>query len=215
MNIFSNDQRPGLLRLLFCQLYSHVKPQFQLVYYHKTWKLALNFGSLVISFCRSKSCFTIYDLNQQKNFWQGRCKAQQNCSWRLHDKIPNAKIPNVPKYPMPLYPIYSLWSFRVIIRLQISTQIYKHIFSLLVASLIPCSVVIVSYQVPRAAEAWPWPARHGQTPLLNIMLNNRSDSLNVRIKYWVYFGYFVTLGILALGILSWHRSWQLQFQLFS
>ena len=27
---------------------------------------------------------------------------------RLHDKIPNAKIPNVPKYPMPLYPIYSL-----------------------------------------------------------------------------------------------------------
>ena len=45
-----------------------------------------------------------------------------NSFCRLHDKIPNAKIPN----------------------------------------LIPCSVVIVSYQVPRAAEAWPWPARHGQ-----------------------------------------------------
>ena len=37
---------------------------------------------------------------------------------------------------------------------------------------------------------------------LNMMLNHRSGSLNKRIKYWAYFGYFVTLGILALGILS-------------
>ena len=28
--------------------------------------------------------------------------------------------------------------------------------------LISYSVVIDSYQVPRAAEAWPWPVRHGQ-----------------------------------------------------
>ena len=31
-----------------------------------------------------------------------------------------------------------------------------------VNKLIPRLVVIVSYQVPRAAEAWPWPAKYGQ-----------------------------------------------------
>ena len=37
-----------------------------------------------------------------------------------------------------------------------------------VDNLIQRSVVIVSYQVPRAAEAWPWPAKHGQMIILLI-----------------------------------------------
>ena len=31
------------------------------------------------------------------------------------------------------------------------------------------------------------------------MLNNRSVSFNSRTKYWVYCGYFVTLGIFGIG----------------
>ena len=71
-----------------------------------------------------------------------------------------------------------------------------------VGEVIRYSVVIVSYQIPRATEARQWPAKHGQLHPLNIMLNNRSRSFDIKINYWVYFGYIVTLGILALGILS-------------
>ena len=35
---------------------------------------------------------------------------------------------------------------------------------------ISSSVVIDSYQVPRAAEAWPWPSRHGPMRLNTVRL---------------------------------------------
>ena len=57
----------------------------------------------------------------------------------MHDNIPNAKIPNMPTYPTPLYQIYFLLTFHSIIR-----------------------------GMALAAEAWPWPARHGQMIILLI-----------------------------------------------
>ena len=72
-------------------------------------------------------------------------------SYRLHDNIPNAKIPNVPKYPRHLYAIHSLSSFRLTLEFALLIKIFSHKSA---DNLILYSVVTVSYQDPRTAESW-------------------------------------------------------------
>ena len=49
--------------------------------------------------------------------------------------------------------------------------IIKHIACSIV---IFCSVVIDSYQVPRAAKTWPWLARHGHNVVIILQLANNA-----------------------------------------
>ena len=52
------------------------------------------------------------------------------------------------------------------------------------------SVVIVSYQVPRAAEAWPWPARHGQ---MRITMQRYTQIVTGRYARSVYLVFVFTM----------------------
>ena len=45
-----------------------------------------------------------------------------------------------------------------------------------------CSVVIDSYQVPRAAKAWPWLARHGRNVVIILQLVNNGEIQPIRIE---------------------------------